>query len=262
MRLEDIEDQLPIPLEQPKKDPLENMYFIDGLPSKYKLYPEGTKIYGRPLTVREIKKLSSINQHNVSIVIKEVLMSAIKGIDINEILTNDKLYIIFWLRANTIKNSNFVSPYVCEHCRKRDEYKFDLEQFDINYLPDDFDSAMTVKLLNKKTVLELGFSRIKDEERIERFQENNKESLMRFDDETITIASMIKTINSKVPKLKEACEYIMDLSVEDYAYLRSYIIDIDFGIDNELEVVCKSCGGRNTVQITFRPDFFLPTYKL
>lgn len=258
MRLEEVENEMPFVPEIKEAE----MFYIAEIPSKYKLYPEGTKIYGRPLKVREVKKLSSITQHNFSTIIKEVLSAAIKGIAIDEILTNDKLFIIFWLRASTYKNSNFVSSYHCEHCGKKEDYKFDVDQFEINYLADDFDSSMTLNLLNKKHKIELDFSRIKDEDRIEAFQERNKDSLGRFDDETVTIASMIKAINGKKPKLREACEYVMDLDAEDYAYLRSYILSIDFGIDNEIEAICKGCGGRNSVQITFRPEFFLPTYKL
>jgi hypothetical protein len=121
MRIEDIDEQEVV---VPKKEePKENVFFIEDLPSKYKLYPEGTKLYGRPLNVREVKKLSALNEHNFDIIIKEVLSTAITGYPISDILSGDKLYLIFWLRANTYKDARFVTPFICDECGKQSEYK-------------------------------------------------------------------------------------------------------------------------------------------
>ena len=258
MRIEDIDEQEVV---VPKKEaPKENVFFIEDLPSKYKLYPEGTKLYGRPLNVREVKKLSALNEHNFDIIIKEVLSTAITGYPISDILSGDKLYLIFWLRANTYKDARFVTPFICDECGKQSEYKFDVGAFDINYL-ENFDGSLELRLLNKKATIGFSFNTIKDEDRIKRFVDSNKDSLNRFDDEVVTISSMIKTINGKSPSLREGCEYIMGLDAEDYAYLHSYILHVDFGINPIIKTTCKHCGGENSVRITFRSDFFIPTYS-
>ena len=83
-----VEDTTPIKKEvQPEAktpdvfnttDP--NYYEILGLPSKMKFYPEGTKLYGRPLKVLEIKQLAAINEDNADSVINSILRRTIKGI--------------------------------------------------------------------------------------------------------------------------------------------------------------------------------------
>lgn len=256
-RMIDADEEQPIAPVQ-VATPKENRFFIEELPSQYKLYPEGTKLYGRPLTVREVKKLSSMNEHNFNIILKEVLSGAISGYPIDDILSGDKLYLIFWLRANTYKNARFLTPYVCDHCRKQDEYKFDVGSFDINFLEDV--NELELKLLNKNAAIVFKFNTIKDEDRVEKFMSSGNLSVAKYDDEIVSMAAMIKTINGKDAKLKDACDYIMTLDAEDYAYLRSYVLTIDFGINTTIETKCKHCGGENSVQITFRPEFFTPSY--
>lgn len=259
MRMEDaIDEQEPV---QPKTIvKKEDKYPIDTLPSQYKLYPKGTKLYGRPLTVREVKKLSTINEQNFDIVIKDVLSNAITGLPIDNILSGDKLYLIFWLRANTYKNARFVSQYICEHCGKKEEYRFDVDAFDINYIDDDFDGNLEIKLLNKEDVITFGFSTIKDEEKLKRYVDINKEFLS-YDDEILAIASMIKSVNGRISNLADVAEYIMNLNAEDFAYIHSYVLSIDFGINPIITTKCTKCGGENSVRINFRPEFFIPTYN-
>ena len=62
----------------------DNYWPIDDLPSKFKLYPEGTKIFARPLKVLEVKMLSSLNNDNFHHVITEVLKKSVRGINIDE----------------------------------------------------------------------------------------------------------------------------------------------------------------------------------
>jgi hypothetical protein len=73
-----------------------NYWAINGLPSNYLLYPKGTQILGRPLKVLEVKKLSSINEENADFIINDILKRTIKGINIDNLLVADKLFIILW----------------------------------------------------------------------------------------------------------------------------------------------------------------------
>jgi len=109
---------------------------IDDLPSKFKLYPEGTKIFGRRLNVKEVKKLAQMNSGNTEEVIQEVLSSAIKGIDIEDLYDDDKLYIILWLRANTYREPDYTVSFLCDKCNSISDYNFQLENLKINYLED------------------------------------------------------------------------------------------------------------------------------
>ena len=103
-RMVDVDEVIDVPkvVEQKLED---NFFPIDDLPSRYKLYPEGTKIFGRTLKVSEVKKLTTMNENNFNVILKDILTATLRGIDIEDICVADKVYIIFWLRANTFKNS-------------------------------------------------------------------------------------------------------------------------------------------------------------
>lgn len=253
-----------IDIKPVQKIPEGNYHEITDLPSRFKFYPTGTRIFGRPLKVSEIKKLTSMDENNYNQIIKEVLSSCIKGIEIDDIYNADKLYLIFWLRANTYKNSNFVSTYTCEHCKRKTDYTINMDMFEIDYLSDDFE-LKPFKLLNSDRVLTFDFLKIRDEENILKFQEIVKNSLTKYDDDTIAMAGIIKTIDGKEVGIRKACEFISSLDdcPEEYARLHSHILKMDFGIIPEIKAVCKhsDCKKVNQISISFRPEFFIPEYK-
>lgn len=243
------------------KSPDINFFPIEGLPSKYLKYPKGTMLYGRPLKVKEVKKLSSMNEYNYNTVINEVLSDCIKGLSIEEIFVADKLFIIFWLRANTYKNANFSSSYTCVHCKEKNDFTFDVDSFSVNYISDDVDFD-ELKLLNSEDVLKFDFPRIRDEGRIAFTKSQLENSKQSYDEDTISTASYIKSINGKQVSLQAACDFLLNLdSVEDYAYIESYIQENEFGISPEVKVHCHKCKGINILPFSFRQDFFLPKYQ-
>lgn len=238
----------------------ENKFFIADLPSKYRLYPSGTKLYGRPLKVLECKKLTTLNENNYNIIIKDILSKAITGLPVDEILVSDKIYLIFWLRANTYTNANFTIPYVCDECKKTSDYVFTVDSFEVQYLEDSVGDKLELELLNNKAKIEFEFQRIRHEDRVRRFLDNMRTSMRKYDEEIVTIASMVKTINGVEATIGQACDYISALGAEDYSYIHSYILHIDFGISPYIEATCKHCGGANSVQVSFRPEFFVPKF--
>lgn len=247
-----------------EKKPEGNYLEITDLPSRFKFYPEGIKLYGRPLKVSEIKKLTAMDEFNYNEIIKDVLSASIKGIDIDEIYNADKLYLIFWLRARTYKNANFVTNYVCEHCKRKTEYHINMDMFDIEYLDEDFEMK-PLTLLNSGHVLEFDFLKIRDEQKILEFQKMIQKNLTKYDDDTITMAGMIKKIDGKNVGIGKACEFIASLEdePEDYAQLNSHVLKLDFGIVPEIKAVCthSDCKKVNHRPISFRPEFFIPEFK-
>lgn len=236
---------------------------ITNLPSKGKLYPEGTRITGRPFTVREVKKLATMNENNYHQVIKDVLSGCIRGINIDSIVVSDKIYIIFWIRANTYKDANFTTPYTCEHCGRETEYTFDVGAFEFTYLSETFKpSDLTIQLMNG-SILELSYLTIADEDRISRFRVSMKSGLSQYDDLDIAIASMIRTINGKPTNIKSACEYIDGIDPSSWAQLSSFVSKIDFGVQPVIDAECRyqDCRGVSQVKVMFRSDFFIPNYN-
>lgn len=256
------DEVLETPVVREEKKVVDNFFPIEDLPTRYALYPKGAKLYGRPLTVKEVKKLSAINENNFDFLLTEILSSATRGINVNDIYVADKIYIIFWLRANTYKNADFTTPYVCDHCKRVTEYSFDVNEFDIKYLAEDF-KAFELTLLNNGSFLTFDYQKIGDEAKIEKFNQSLKNGLTKFDDDTIQYASMIKTINGANVTMRTACEFIDMLDAEDYAYMKSYLVDNDIGVIPTINATCghADCKEVSEVLIGFRSDFFIPKFK-
>lgn len=239
-----------------------NVWPIEDLPSKYRLYPEGTKLYGRPLKVPEIKMLATINADNLNYVLNEVIRRSVTGMPIENLAVADKLYLIFWLRANTYKESGYTIDFVCseKNCKEPGKYEFELSSLQINYLDDKYNEDKIVELPSKN-VIKLKQLRVSDELRIESFKKMNAKSSQSFDEDFLMTAAIIHEINGNKAGLIEAYDFITTASPEDYSYIVSYINHFDFGVDPETPVKCAKCGGETLVSVSFRPDFFVPKYK-
>jgi len=237
-----------------------NYYTITNLPSRNRLYPEGTTILGRPLKVLDIKKLSSLNESNADFVINDILKRTIRGIALDDLYIADKLYLILWLRANSFRDSSYVVNFHCDKCDIDSTYHFEVENIDVQYLSNEYDPNKLLTLSNSKKI-GLKFLTVGDNVKIERFKEMNKNALSEFDPELLTIAEMITSINGEKKTLLEKYEYVLKLEPQDFSYIVSYVDKYGMGIKPILNVKCNKCGGVGQVPVTFQPDFFLPAYK-
>lgn len=259
-RMEDVEKE-PIQKKVEKSNE-PNYWEIKDLPSKGKLYPKNTKIMGRSLKVIEVKKLSSMTEDNADAVLNDVLRRSIKGIEIEDLLVSDKLYVIFWLRANTYREPGYTVDYKCSLCNQDSSYEFSLDNLQVQYLPDDFTpEKLTVEMKNEDT-LEFRMPTVADERKMNKFKISYSSILKEIDDELISYSIMINRINGKEVDILEKYNYLLDLSPADYSYLTTKIGKFDCGIKPLLEVKCKKCGGIGPVGISFREDFFLPKYSI
>tara|TARA_R110001592_G_scaffold362233_3_gene675461 strand:+ start:6658 stop:7554 length:897 start_codon:yes stop_codon:yes gene_type:complete len=235
-----------------------NYWPIEDLPSKFLLYPEGTKIYARPLKVLEVKMLSSLTNDNFHYVITEVLKKAVDGIDVENLLVADKLYIIFWLRANTYKNSGYTVDFDCTLCETSSKYEFEINNLDIIDIKDDYQKDKTVVLPINKDSLTTRQLFIRDENTVKNFLNRNKRSLQNYDEDILILANLVDTINGKSISLMEKYNYLINLEPIDYGKIESYINHYDMGISPLMNVECKNCGGTAPVAVGFHPEFFVP----
>lgn len=235
-----------------------NYWFIDTLPTKYRLYPEGTKIEARPLKVIEVKKLSSMNESNADYIINDILRRTIRGIKIDNIYLADKLYIIFWLRNNTFRDSSYVVDFRCPKCDKDSKYHFELNNLKVDYLKEDYDPNKEINLKSGDK-LKLRYLKIFDELAFERFKEINGELFDEIDDQLLGLSQMINTVNGKpIEDMLERYKYVLELDPQDFSYISTYIDKYSIGVDPIMNVECQLCGGTSPMGITFRGEFFLP----
>ena len=231
---------------------------LENLPSKYRCYSEKEVIYGRPMNIRELKKIANMTQATVTTAIDDVLRSATRGLALEEILVSDKLYILLWLRANTYPDSGYSVPFVCPECDGQSTYDFKVDNIDINYIREDMQFEEPQELSTGDFVV-FKYPRVKDEIKIQNFKNSVKKSFAKYDEDTLTLTMAIDTVNGKTMTTMELYEFISNPKI--YSQIKGYAEEFNFGISPLLNVTCNKCGGTTPTGITFREDFIIPSYK-
>ena len=239
-------------------DELSKFLQITNLPSKYLRYPEGSILYGKPLDVPQLKKMSTMTPDTASTIIDDILKSATRGIPIEEIMISDKLYILLWLRANTYPESGYSIPFVCSSCEKQSTYDFKVDDIDINYIRDDINFEEPLELSTGDFVV-FKYPRVKDEIRIQRFKDSVRKAYSKYDDDTLSMVTAINSVNGKNMTVMETHDFLNNTKI--YSQIKGYISDFNFGISSVLNVKCNSCGGQTQTGITFREEFTIPSYQ-
>ena len=236
-----------------------NYWKIDGMPSKGKFYPSGSQIVGRPLKVLEIKKISSMNEENGDFILNDIIKRTIKGINHEDIYVADKLFFIFWLRANSYRDSAYVVPFTCNKCDKKTDYHFEVNNLEVKQVSDKFSPKVEYRVGNESITYD--YLRIKDEMYIDRFKELNTEAMGNIDNEFLSMAQMIKTIGGKEPTLLQKYYWLIELDPGSFTYLKTLIEKNGMGIKPYVNVSCKECGGTAVAAVSFREEFLFPEAK-
>jgi len=239
-----------------------NYWPIKGMPSKGKFYPKNSIIEGRPLKVIEVKKISSINDGNGDFIINDILKRTIKtSFPFDEIYIADKLFMVFWLRENTYRESGFVVKFECLKCKKVSDFHFELNNLEVQIVNDNFSPESEITLPSGSKV-KYDYLKIKDEIFIDRFKEINGSEIPDLDDDLLGIAQMIKSINGdNSSSLIKKYFWVLEMSPADYSALTTMIEKNGMGIRPYVNVECQKCGGTVPVAVSFRADFFIPEYK-
>jgi hypothetical protein len=248
--------------EKVPDDGMMGFYPIKDLPSKYKLYPEGTLIYGRPLRVLEVRQLSQMGEDNSANVINNVLRSATKGLKVENMFLADKIYIIFWLRANTYKDPGYRVDFKCMKCEQPSNYSFGLEALKVTYIKDTYVDGTPFELPVSKDKVILGYQTVANVIEMENLKSKSiGNPLVSYDDDVLSTASCIVSVNEKIMSLKQKYDYLIDLDSGDYARIATEQLDNEMGISTIIDVKCNKCGETSPAGLSFRPDFFIPKYK-
>lgn len=234
---------------------------VNDLPSRYYFYPEGTKIYARPLNVSEVKSLSRMDIDNSDTIINKVLMAAVKGIDHSQILTPDKFYLILWLRANTYRDSGYEISFKCPHCLTKSSYNFTVDALDIIYAKDNTLDGRVLTLPESKKKVKIKLKRILDEKRIEEFSKMIKNTGREIDMEEVEYAAIISEVDGVNMSLLNSIKFISSISPIDFSYIDSYMEHINFGVSEKVRAVCNNCKEETPQGVTFQKEFFLPKHS-
>ena len=244
-----------------KPSPIDEGYhLIEGLPSALKLYPEGTRIYGRPLKVLEVKQLASINENNADNIINSIIRRAVKGIETDKILVADKLFILLWLRGTTYPDPTYGIHFQCDTCKKDSKYDFTLDKIETKQIDDKFTLDKLVFTLPNKDELTFAFPTIAEEKQSDSFKANLGSNIPDLDSDIVSQSVLIKKINGENKSMLEKYNYLATLQPSDYCYFLSYVERWSFGIKWIINVDCKDCGATSQIGAIFLsdPNFWLP----
>ncbi len=229
---------------------------IDKIPSNFKLFPKETVIYGKKLSVSDLKDLATMDKQNSSYVINTALSNTISGIDIGEIPQADKLYLIAWLRAYSYDDYPYKIKWKCPYCEKEHTFNLTLDKFYTKFM----DDSITNELIIGNDTIMIEWPRIKHESIIEKIK-NDPNVLITFDKEILDQTLYIGTVNGKRLPLTKAYDYVkVQLGPIGYTKYVNFLAKNTFGIQPYVEVNCK-CGNISKVPIKLAQDYFLPDIK-
>lgn len=253
----------PMPTEPEKKTEPEvqneipkGYYYVDTLPSRYRCYPKGTKIYTRPLKVLELKHLATMTEETADMVINDVLKNSVIGINYEDLVIADKIFIIMFQRANTYRGDEFSIPFTCPECGHKGKYSFDISMVSIDDVDEEYSLEKAYEI--GEHLVQIDQPRIRDLNKTKTLLAERSDVDL---DILTTIAYRLWKIDGKEVSLGEAYDFVVDMNPGDFVKLNGICAKTEMKILPVVEVKCESCGKEVPVRVSFRSDFFIPPYR-
>jgi len=231
--------------------------YIDWLPSNFKCYPKGTKILSRPLKVLELKHLATMTEKTSDMVIDNVLKDSIMGINYEDLIIADKLFIIMWQRANTYQGDQFSIPFTCPECEKEGKYLFDPSKLSFSDIPEDYSPDKEYDIGGHK--VQLDQFRVKTKALMTAFVQENPSVDV---DILASNAVRIGKLDGQEVDIATAYNFVINMPPADFIKLNGICEKTAIKVFPIVEVKCESCGKEVPVMVSFTSEFFLPSYSV
>lgn len=225
-----------------KELPTDTAVEVD-LPSEcrvYKLEDPGAPITIRPMTFEDEKALVSAGKAQDPVNL--VLQRCTTNINIPDLLSMDKLYLIMKLREISY-GDDYNTLLVCSHCKAENPTTVKLSNLNVNPVPDDFVDPVTVMLPTIKKEAKVRLPRVRDEKMMQDTQAA-LDQMWRFvvEIDGHSDKSIIASVVDRLP-LKD---------------IRTILnaVKTDFGVDTKIKFECNSCGGVTVVDLPIDSNFF------
>lgn len=158
--------------------------------------------------------------------------------------------------------------YPCSNCNSKEQGMQLLNELEVMYADDKEDFSMTreVELSNNDQVL-IALPTLADERRVQRTLEGMRKRQAEIEDYNmerayLRIATQIQQINGEDKKSAEMnLRYVNEMPAGDFYKLSDVLIDMDVGLQLDIEVRCTVCGWLNDVRLRPDIDFFRPQRK-
>lgn len=234
------------------------------LPSRgilYKGIPADVSLRG--MTTREEKILYAAQGGNV---FQKILKNCIvepENFDVDQLIAADEMFLIIQLRMVTYGPEYKVTA-TCPHCGRSETYTINLGDFDIDYLPEDFEEPIKVVLPVSGDTLDLRILRNKDSEDINKFARKFAKQFnlpVREVEYGCRMAKYIQAINGEAIDFNDAREYVDNMKSKDSMKMWSTLDKIKVGVDTMATVNCVGCGEEFDFIMPITSEFFRPTVE-
>jgi len=213
------------------------------LPSEcraYTLPDPDSPVTLRPMTFEDEKNIVGAKKSEDPTNI--ILQRCVSNINISDILTLDKLYLLMKLREISY-GDDYNTLLVCQHCKAENPTVLKLSTLNVNPVPDDFTDPVECNLPSLDKKIKVRLPRVRDE----KFLNDNETALdqiWRFVEEIDghTDKSIISAVLNKLP--------IKDMRTVLNA------MKTDFGIDTKIKFSCQECQEVSVIDLPIDANFF------
>ena len=258
----------------PDKD-FEAFTEITGWPSRGLLYPE--PVYGQALKSIDAYMLSCSDSSDLYTALTAIFGRRLRGISPEDILTADEQYLLYWLRASSVDESENGLPkpaFACPHCHKRysDPEALQLTA-PLTFMNLDFvneNSPEEVAAMHR----EEGFVRygLRDgrecdiylrrrkhdriyEEYVSGWEKANKELFPEFRQKMLDIAVLVEIEDCET--ISDKMRYIEELPLADRKDLMGKIVTSQMVVTTNVSLECPACGGTVTMPYPFHRELYV-----
>lgn len=215
------------------------------LPSTGRFYPTKGPVTVRPITWDDEKALASAKRGNIDL-LSLILSRCVKGVSSDVLLTMDKLFLFFTIRKISY-GSDYTASIMCPKCNSQGEVTVSMDDFHINYVPDDFENPreVTLPLVNQTVTV--------------RWPRNDEQAYL--ENPEVLSANLWRFVekvgeHSRLEIRNKFLELLGKKSLKDMHVLIEEINTPRFGVDSRINYHCDTCKESTILEVPLGTDFF------
>jgi len=217
--------------------------FLDDIPSKGKFYKDFQGVEITPLTFLDEQRIVTSNKNN-SDVVSKLLEKTVKGINIDELLPMDKIYLL--MRVREVSYGEMYKFNIgCPNCDTDVSTELVLsDNLNKMEVPDDLEDPREITLPKLKVKAKVRFPRNKEENYI-RDAESSYKNLYKF---------VVEVNGNSDPVF--ISKAIKRMHIMDVKKILAEVSKPEYGIDPRFIFECPECKHTETMSIPLDIGFF------
>jgi predicted RNA-binding Zn-ribbon protein involved in translation (DUF1610 family) len=221
--------------------PYESDIIVD-LPSKGRFYKDFNGLKITPLLFEDEQKILMSKNKNIN-PINEIISKCIDGVDVNDLLDVDKLYVLLKIKEISY-GPDYKFDIMCPACGANGNSILPIKDIPVNFIPEDVSDPREVLLPVLKAKVKIRFLRTYDEK-----------YFMKPEDFLSNLYRLVVSINDNKDPVFIA-KVLKKLHIRDIKTIRNEINSKSYGVDTTFRFECPSCGHNSIVNIPFDANFF------